>query len=330
MRSILFVAIAGLSILVAACSDRATTAYGDANSIIVVTPDSVWGEVEDTVNSVLEPRIFTVRNERTFEVTQVSPQDTSWLKLRLFKQLLVIGRATDPWMTAVLADRKGALPALPAVIEQSDVWARGQRVTALVLPPGDGEEELVETLPALHELFDKRFRAYVYRRMFVSGRDEALRDTLRAEAGFSLLLPVVYTWKQADDSVYIFRNDNMTGGELERMVVVARRSGTPEQLTPELALEWRDRVAEPQATSRDTVLSRPLEGFGARALEVQGVWTGRDPSFPTAGPYISRVVVCPEQDRMYLVDASLYAPGKRKYEYMLQLETILDSFACAG
>ena len=41
-------------------------------------------------------------------------------------------------------------------------------------------------------------------------------------------------------------------------------------------------------------------------------------------------VPCPEQDRHYLVDAWLYAPGKDKYEYVLQLETILGTFRCRG
>ena len=31
---------------------------------------------------------------------------------------------------------------------------------------------------------------------------------------------------------------------------------------------------------------------------------------------------------MYLIDAWLYAPGRDKYEYMIQLEEILGSFRC--
>lgn len=39
-------------------------------------------------------------------------------------------------------------------------------------------------------------------------------------------------------------------------------------------------------------------------------------------------VTCDEQDRTYLIDAWLYAPGREKYEYIIQLETIVDSFSC--
>jgi hypothetical protein len=43
---------------------------------------------------------------------------------------------------------------------------------------------------------------------------------------------------------------------------------------------------------------------------------------------LTRLVQCPEY--VYLVDSWLYAPGRAKYEYMVQLQTLLDSFRCAS
>jgi hypothetical protein len=40
--------------------------------------------------------------------------------------------------------------------------------------------------------------------------------------------------------------------------------------------------------------------------------------------------VCEEQDRIYLIDAWLYAPGDEKYEYMIQLDQIVASFDCVN
>ena len=65
------------------------------------------------------------------------------------------------------------------------------------------------------------------------------------------------------------------------------------------------------------------------AIQIQAQW--RNPperGWPAGGPFITRAVTCESQDRTYYVDAWLYAPGKEKYEYMIQLETILDSFRC--
>jgi hypothetical protein len=316
-----------------ACGNRSSVAYGDANSVILIAPETIWSEAGEVIQQILEPQILTVRDERTFDLTPVSPGDPDLLKLRLWRQVLVVGQEGDHWIEAVL-DGGPALPSsLPAIVERDDIWARGQRVTAVVLPPGGGSAELVAILPELHELLDQRFRAYAQRRMFVSGRNDSLRRSLREDSGFELLLPSVYTVKQPDERTYLFRNDQMVGGDLVRSIQVTWRPGTTDPLTREGVLAWRERAGEGiywplQVVEPELLESRPLEGYGEGSLEVQGVWSGDIDGYPMAGPFITRAIPCPGQDRTYLVDAWLYAPGMAKYEYMLQLETILDSFEC--
>jgi hypothetical protein len=321
--------------LLTGCGNRSTVAYGDANSIILVAPDSVWEEVGATVQRVLEPRILTVRDERTFDLTAVSPADPDLVRLRLWRQVIVVGQASDPWVAAVLVGGAEPPATLPAIVERDDIWARGQRVTAVVLPPGGGADELVTILPELHQLLDQRFRNYARARMFVSGRNDSLQTALRAESGFGILLPTVYTVKHPNDNTYLFRNDNMVGGELVRMIQVTWHPGSEKELKQDEVLAWRDRAGAGQywpvqQVQPDLIESRPLEGPGAGGLEVRGAWRGDIDGYPMAGPFISRVISCPEQDRTYLVDSWLYAPAKDKYEYMLQLETILDTFECGA
>lgn len=320
-------------VLLAACGNRSSAAYGDANSIILVAPDSVWEEAGSKIEQALEPRIMTVRAERTFELTQVSPSDPDLLRLRLWRQVLVVGQASDPWVSAVLADREPPAT-LPAIVERNDVWARGQRVTAVVLPPEGSTAALVELLPELHQLLDQRFRNYAQARMFVSGRNDSLQAALRAESGFGILLPSVYTVKHPNEQTYLFRNDNMVGGQLVRMIQVTWRPGRAE-LSRDAVLAWRDRAGEGtywpvQQVQPDLLETRPIEGAAAGGLEVRGAWSGDIDGFPMAGPFITRALYCPAQDRTYLLDSWLYAPAKDKYEYMLQLETILDTFACGA
>ena len=48
---------------------------------------------------------------------------------------------------------------------------------------------------------------------------------------------------------------------------------------------------------------------------------------------LSRIVQCPAQNRTYFLDGWLYAPGGQRgtrYEYIVQLQTILDTFECAN
>ena len=323
--------IALLSLL-AACSDVAPSAWGNANSVIVLAPENLWAEVRDTVHAALEPRIFTVRDERTFEVTHVAPGAPEWSDLRRFKQILVLGTPEDSWVSDVL-DGKEVPATRPAMVERSDVWARGQRVTVVLLPHEGAADAVVQMLPELHELLDSRFRQYAIQRMFTSGAAEGFRDTLRATAGFGLLLPNVYR-RTVVDSLYVFRNDQALGEQLDRTVVVTWRSGTPDSLTADALLAWREALERPdmpaQVTQRDRLEVEPIEVPGGYGIQVRGAWATPPGEFPAGGPFVDRMIVCPDQNRTYLLDAWLYVPRKGKYEYVIQMETILNSFECGG
>jgi hypothetical protein len=334
MKSAGFPALA-LTALVSGCGaiDRTQPAHGDVTSLIVLAADTLWAAVGDTIQSALEPRIFTVRNEKAFEVTNVSPESPDWLELRRFKQVLAIGQPGDGWLAPILAD--GSPAQLPAIIEKRDVWATGQTVTAVVVPAEGSAEAIRTLLPELGERLDARFRQGVLSRMFLSDENTELRDSLRSTAGFSLLLPKLYR-PDVDGNLYIFRSSNEVGGQLARVISVAWREGL-HRLTAEAVLAWRDSIAARvfpvtpgQTIDREQVHERPLPDRPEGSFEVHSIWRSSDQTLPAAGPFLNRVILCPEQNRTYFVEAWLFAPGRRKYEYMIQFQALLDSFECGA
>jgi Domain of unknown function (DUF4837) len=321
------------ALALAGCDSMATQrqAMGDVTSLIVVAADSLWSRVGDDVLAALEPRIFAVRDESTFELTQVSPASPDWRQLQRFRQIVAIGTATDPWMETAL---DGAQPAtVPDIVERGDVWARSQSVTVVVLPQTGEDDALRSQLNRLGSLLDQRFRSYAKARMFASDSNVALRDSLASTAGFAITLPNIYHILKSADTVYAFHNRNEVGGDLFRSIVVAWRTGVHAGLDRDAVLAWRDEIAPivfdmPQRTVTDRIESTPLEGAAAGSLQVQGAWAATDPSYPMGGPFLDRVVVCPDQNRTYFLEAWMYGPSRRKYEYMLQFENILGSFHC--
>ena len=171
--------------------------------------------------------------------------------------------------------------------------------------------------------------------MYMSGVDSALADTLATEAGFTVLLPQVYRWTRAD-STFVFRNDNPDPSELIRQVGVTWRSPAPADLGVEELLAWRadvvrEHYTEPQDFVDEGMSVDDSPYLGHAAIEVRAQWRNPpDRGWPAGGPLITRAVTCDSQDRTYLIDAWLYAPGKEKYEYMIQLETILETFRCGA
>lgn len=322
-----------LPVILSACAEE-QGAYGDASSIVTAVTAEVWSQVEDSVYAALEPTIYTVRDEKMFTVTHVDPADGAiWEDLKRFRQLLVVGPADAPWVAPVLETADAGADDGP-LVQASDVWARGQTVTALVTGATSVEADLLASLDDLHALYDRQYRQLAEARMFISGRDSALVDTLMNRAGFSLMLPTVYTWA-ARDSVYIFRNDNPDPSELIRQVAVTWASPIPLGMEGEDFLAWRQELAQAYYTDEQVAELDNLEAGrftfdGLDAYQIQAVWQSPPGAWPAGGPFVLRAVACPAQDRMYLLDAWLYAPGKEKYQYMIQLERILDSFRCAG
>lgn len=315
---------------------RSSPALGTATSIIVLTTDSVWSAIGDSVMSTLEPQIYTVRQERTFEVTQISPSDPDWQELREFRQILAIGAPQDAWVQPII-ERAGVEPQASGaeLITAQDVWARNQRAMAIALPPASEPAIALPHLERVGAVIDSLFRVAVVQRMFTSGQDTALRRALRETHDFALLLPNVYTPIERTGDVVYFQNNTTVGGDLARSVLVAWRDDIIEPNTT-AALEWRDSIAvqqynPPQSTRRDSISTATLTRESGAAVEVQGAWQGTDPAWPMGGLFITRMITCPDQNRTYLLDTWLYAPGPRrsKYEYMIQLQTIMGTFECA-
>lgn len=315
---------------------RSPVAYGQPTAVIVSAPPQLWAAVEDSVRTALEPMVFTVRDERAYDLTYVEPNDPAWQDFRMWRNIMVIGTAESPWVAAVLEDADTVPPTLPALVSARSIWARGQTVTAVVLPEEGAVEALSTLLPDIRRDIQGRFRDYVLRRMYVSGVDEGLRERLAEAEGFSLMVPDVYRHTEVAPHVHIVRNDFPDPSTLVRSILVTWREGTPDTVTAELALAWRDTVEEahyqrPMDTLRDPIQVEPaVADAPGPSVEVHGIWQSPPGGFPGGGPFITQVIVCPEQERTYLLDAWLYAPGKDKYEYILQLEALLSTFRCGA
>lgn len=321
------------ALLVAGCDQP--RAHGDANAIIVGADADLWDQVRDVVEETLEPTIQTVTDERTFRVTWQDPTaGADWGNLRRFRQVLVIGEEEDPWVADALAqrDRDIALSP-PQILQVQNVWARGQLVSVLLLPSADQVGAVRSLAVELQEILDRQYREFILTRMYVSGRDSILVDSLRSNVGFSLEFPNVYRYV-VQDSVFRFRNDNPSPAELIREIGITWQSPAPETLPDQEEMEaWRLEFAsqyynDPQDLDPSIVSFQETEVGGRRAVEYQSAWRSPPDAWPAGGPFISRAVLCPDQNRLYLMDAWLYAPGRDKYEYMIQLQTILNSFRC--
>lgn len=324
-----FVAVlAGVSGL-AGCGQ--SSAMGEANSLIIVADDALWLEVEEDTYAALERTVFTTRDEKIFNVTQTDPGSPEIGDLLLWRQVLVFGPPDDPFVQMV-ADRVRHTPIEPGEIVQAEnVWARGQLATAVVLQPGREVESWLEHLPGLSDHLERQFREYVLSRMFVSGVDTATSAYLRDNFGFTLEIPNVYQRVDRGEGGVLIRNDNPDPSELIRSILIQRGEAV-DSMAPSMVYQWRAAIDDthynvPQDFDVLVGTGRTFDLNGSEAVEGRGIWKDRA-AYPAAGPFLARAVRC--GDSIIYMDAWLYSPNPRrsKYEYMMQLEEILDSFTC--
>jgi hypothetical protein len=326
-----FLVLIALTIGAAGC-DR-PRAMGGMNQVVVASSDQVWTELAADIDEALESRAFTVRDERIFDITQIDPGSQEWGNLRLLRQVLVIGEEADPWVAEAIDRHRGETPTPPAVFQVRNVWAQDQLVSVVLLAPGADPSTARPLLREAGSTLLAQYEQYARNRMFASGANQELADSLRREAGFTLMLPEVYYYREVRPRLFIFRNDFPDPSQLIRSIQVDSRPTAEVSFTPEGARSWRAGITSEytdpvQVTEPDIVRTRELAVGGRPAIEVQGVWTNPPGEWPAAGAYITRMVQCGE--RTFLVDGWLYAPGSPKYEYMIQIGTILDSFECGG
>jgi hypothetical protein len=329
--------LAAAALLVLAGCDM-PRAHGDVHAIVVGAAEEIWNQAGTELDDAISPTIQVVRGERTFRVAWQDPEDArDWGQLRRFRNVLVIGAEGDPWVDEALEARRRDAPPVsaPSVLQVPNVWARGQTVTVALLPRSDDVDALRTLFEPLNARLDAQYREFATNRMFVSGRDTLLADSLATHVGFHLELPRVYRYSVLD-SVYRFRNDNPTPAELIREISISWVTPIPESF-PEANEIWSWRqtfaaeyYADPQVVDTAMTSERPIQvpGSDAEGREFQAAWASPPDAWPAGGPTLTRLLPCTGQNRLYFVDAWLYAPAREKYEYMIQLETILDSFRC--
>ncbi len=307
-------------------------AVGKLTEVMVLASDDVWAEVESDIRGALEREIYSPRRETTFTVIHAEPgepgEHSKWSKIVLIGSLegddLAGGLLPDEVRDEVAAE--GGL-----IYTVSDVWARNQWVFILVTARAEEIPRYVKySGDLLFSQVDRLLRGQVRERMFLSGHSAEREEELRKNYGFTLHLPDVYRLDESAESFQAVRFFNVNP---QRSIFVYWEEAPRDSLDPETLLRKRMGVAGRFYPGDRLVEGREtwerVEFQGQRALKFMGQWENR--AEIEGGTFTAYAFNCPESNRFFLLDAVLFAPNPRqaKYTYLIQMETIMESFDCA-
>jgi hypothetical protein len=328
-----------LPLLLAAACGRGP-AYGSDNAIVAVVDPALREGVQPALQASLGRVVETTRMEPVFEVTFTTPREIG--EFRKWKRLVVVEPGGED--AILLPEILDAPLEGPVSTVVHDRWARGQTIHVLAAPSDGATVELVRSsADPLYEDVLAEFVDHHVARMWASEPDSALAGRLTKELGFSILLPNVYrpagTFIPADSRVWYNEDPRRVLSlhwrtrppELTADTILALRRDWGRTLFPgdsiggffegpagEGAAPDPPRASDPEVRAMETRLG------GLPAIRLQGPWT--NPSEVTGGLFVTYGVIC--GDRLVLLDGNLYAPDRRKVPYVIQLDTIFETFRC--
>ncbi len=328
-------------------TDRANVrplAFGDANRVNILASDAVFdGPLDDTLLYYYEQAYpLMPQPEPIYDVQRLSlkqlESNSARRELRLYVILADLRDASDPVtqfvVEAVGEERVRAAREDPSggITVSRDRWARDQTLIYIYAEGQDALGELIaRSFPTVRKRITEadvpKLRATTYQ----SDRDEALEDTVFNRLGLKLELPGDTELAEVKDSVVWLRRD--LGLVVQNLLLTRVPYTDAEQITAAEAVALRNRMgrkivrsqtAGSYMTTNDRdlpVLTEAVEIDGAYAFEARGVWEMTDDFM--GGPFFTYLIPEPGGNRLWVIDAFVYAPGKEKRNYMQQLETIV-------
>jgi len=324
------------------------SALGVMNEIVVICDDAMWeGSVGDSLMYYYaSPYPIMPSPEPLFDVRHFSTGQLLAEPLRKeLRTYLILADLLDKDSPTTIMLREDLGEEIIRKFNENpnqfstagkDKWARGQ---VLVYIMGNGPEDLARNLIHAFPRVSKRVRAHDNKQLqaqtYMNGSSTELTNLVAKEFGIKMKVPGDFKLAVNGKNFLWLRKDNR---EITASIVIKSFPYKDKsQMELEGLIEMRDRIglliegSSIGSVMRTNVVSLPVytypkEVAGRYAIESRGIWEMTEDFL--GGPFINFAVI--DGDRILVIDAFVYAPGKDKRDYIQQLELILSSLEFQG
>ncbi|AFN73677.1 hypothetical protein MROS_0434 [Melioribacter roseus P3M-2] len=327
--------------LIVGC-DAKKSATGNEDEIYVFADSTEYEQIEASLLTVFSKIIYTPQPENLFILIR---KDISELDKYKNKKNIIItaplgsGSNTSNYIDGLLNQQVKEMVRQDSVfvINKYDLWARGQLV--MILTAKD-LNELGKKILNEHENLLYYFQKISNERLFKSlynSRYERKEIEAKLLKNYGWLIYVQADYHLAIDKpehnfVWLRR---APGTDMERWIFVHWiDNASPLLLNKDSVYAIRNRITEKfYRTSDDSsyVLiednyrtTKEVNFLGRYALMTQGLWKMKDGSM--GGPFINYTFYDEPTKRLYMLDASIYAPKYYKKKLIQQVDVLLQSF----
>ena len=318
------------ALLVLGCGDK-PAAHGSAGGLVVIADEADRSAIQPLLTGSFSRVIYTPQPESLFRISWTSADS---LKLHIRSPLLLLAATLDGGGGASRLLRSMTTPEIEvgirsgdlALFSRRDPWARGQWLLILAAPDGATlawrarrwEDSLhtwavTATLQRLKEPLRREGLSTKEKRL-----SEEYHFTLEMENGFKLV--------EANDSSGYIR---WHLPKPSRWLTVAWGAlPEPKRRTAQFLYErckaMREAFSEPVVIYDDRWEWEEADINGLPAIKIRGLWAGLEPV--GGGPFFCYGLWNLSDQRYYIIDGAVFAPGEAKMPYLWQLEAQAQTF----
>ncbi len=330
-----------LSLMFFTGCEQKSLSRGTTRNIAVVVDSVLWQDIEVQVKSTLSPERFTPQPEYIFALNQMSPNE--FTRLERYAQILFIGtldmegetkNLLDQMMPSKSEARKLVQNNERYFFQYDEPWARDQILGILV---GKDKATLIENLKQddnlIFNTYDEHANYRVKKQLYFREPQEKLVQQLMDNHGWTVDVPLEWFIAMENDQdrfVWIRRMRPQ-----REFFVYWEPVDDPSVLSKEWMLETRARLAKKYYSGDEVyqddnikVREEVVNFLDRYAIKLEGIW--QNDSLVAGGPFRSYGFYNESDQRLYLIDGSVYAPDERKWPYLRHLDIVAHTFRTKG
>jgi len=304
---------------------------GGRDEVVLIASDKF--EVNSFID-VLEKVEYYPTEEKVFNVKQVDLSDFD--RYKLWRNVVIVGNIDDNQMDDLLGEKaKEAVKKGESLFLENNLWVRLQ--TAIIITGKstvETQEALDRSAETIYQVLRKEERERFSEMVYMNGYQEREKGEMEDFLGVSFEIPFGYRLSKNKDGFMTYVRKNP-----DRLVTLLYRAEpiiNPIAFRDSLFLKYfhgdkvfveKISVLSPKGETRFIELTTvdTIEFKGEKAIQIRGVWRNdKVEGGPMGGPFVSYVFE--KNGIWYFLDGHVFAPGKKKWPFLEEVDVILNTF----
>ncbi|MGB3341530.1 MAG: DUF4837 family protein [bacterium] len=250
--------------------------------------------------------------------------DTAIKQFNRYHTIIIYGTLEDESIGTLLNDdaKLATKKDTFTLFKLNDLWAREQLVVIMaVSEPVYISRGIEKYRNIISDILEENYYQRIKKNYYYRDIDKKHKKTLEK---FGVTFDLTKSWMI--DSTYWNENFLFFHTHLPDRSIFFYKEPVSHDLSRTMVIEKRNALTAKYYNGdyilNDLVNSEKIEYKDMKGLKLKGVW--QNDSLVAGGPFISYFLT--DDDTLFIIDAVLFNPGKRKSDYFTTLEVIMNSF----